>query len=144
MRKALIVGVNHYTRVNCLSGCVNDAYAIDQVLSKNGDGTRNFDTKLITCIDNNNTISRRELKELVSELFSGDSEIALFYFSGHGHVESSGGYIITSECSDGDDGLSMNDMLQIVNESSAKNKIILLDCCNSGAMGNFNQLLRLV
>jgi len=138
MRKALIVGVNYYKTANPLFGCVNDAYAVKSVLDRHSDGTINFGVNLRVAAGVDSLLSRKELKDLVQALFSDDSSIALFYFSGHGHIESTGGYLITSECTDGDDGLPMNELLQIANDSPARNKVIILDCCHSGIAGNPN------
>jgi hypothetical protein len=44
--------------------------------------------------------------------------------------------LITSDCETGDDGLPMSELLIIINESKAKNKIIILDCCHSGEFAN--------
>jgi hypothetical protein len=96
----------------------------------------NFGIKLIAASDASSAITRRALKDQVQELFRDSSEIALLYFSGHGYVESTGGYLITSECNDGDDGLPMDEVLTIVNSSPASNKIIVFDCCHSGAAGS--------
>lgn len=137
-RKALIVGINYYSNVGSLSGCVPDAYSVNSVLSDNSDGTKNFDTILVPAIDENSSISRKRLKGLVEELFSDDNDISLFYFSGHGYIESTGGYLITSECSTGDDGFPMSELLTIINDSKVRNKIVVLDTCYSGAMGNIN------
>ena len=63
-------------------------------------------------------------------------EFALLYFSGHGYIENNGGYLITSECSRGDDGMSLDEVLNIANRSKAKNKIIVLDSCHSGIAGS--------
>lgn len=136
MRKALIVGIDYYENVTCLSGCVNDAYNVKSVLERNGDGSLNFGVNIITASGSSSAIRRRELKETVQELFRDDCEIALFYFSGHGYIESTGGYLITSECKDGDDGFSMDELLTIVNDSKAQNKVIVLDCCHSGIAGS--------
>jgi hypothetical protein len=136
MRKALIVGVDYYDSISNLHGCINDAYGIKTVLDRNSDGTKNFDTIIDISSGPDERIERKELKNRVEELFQDNSEIALFYFSGHGYIESTGGYLITTECKDGDDGLSMNDLLQIANNSPARNKIIILDCCHSGIAGN--------
>ena len=140
MRKALIVGVNFYENISNLPGCVSDAYSVDSVLKDNSDGTRNFDTKLITAVDENSKVTRAELKRIIKELFDDDSDIALFYYSGHGYIESTGGYLVTSDCKDGDDGLPMSELLSIVNNSPAKEKIVIIDTCHSGAMGNPNPL----
>ena len=76
-RKALIVGINYYSNVGTLNGCVADAYSVNSVLSDNSDGTKNFDTKLVTVVDQNSLISRSQLKDLVKELFNDDNEISV-------------------------------------------------------------------
>lgn len=93
MRKALIVGIDFYENVNCLKGCVNDAYAVKSVLERNGNGTINFGVNIITATGQTSAVMRRELKDKVQELFRDASEIALFYFSGHGYIEATGGYL---------------------------------------------------
>lgn len=135
MKKALVVGINHYPNAGPLYGCVNDAYAVSQVLMRHMDGQLNFDVKQITAVDATTAISRKQLKENIISLFADDSEIALFYFAGHGHVEDASGYLVTSECADGDDGLPLEEVLGYANESKAKNKILILDSCYSGAAG---------
>lgn len=137
MRKALIIGINYYKEVSDLNGCVNDAYNVKNVLERNADGTLNFDINLMTAIDEDTIITKNMLKDNIKNLFSGDSEIALFYYSGHGYIESTGGYLVTSECKRGDEGLDLNNLMNIVNDSKAKNKIIILDSCHSGELGNF-------
>ena len=39
MRKALIVGINYYSQIRGLYGCVHDAHAVKGALERNGDGT---------------------------------------------------------------------------------------------------------
>lgn len=136
MRKALIVGIDFYANFNCLNGCVNDAFAVKNVLERHGDGSLNFSVMALTATGASSTINRRELKEKVQLLFRDASDIALFYFSGHGYIESTGGYLITSDCATGDDGFPMDELLTIVNNSKAQNKIIVLDCCHSGIAGS--------
>ena len=138
MRKALIVGINYYGGENDLNGCVNDAYNIKNVLERNADGTLNFDVNLMTAVDEDTIITKSMLKDNIENLFDGDSEIALFYYSGHGYVESTGGYLVTSECHRGDEGLDLNHLMTIANNSRAKNKIIILDSCHSGETLNLN------
>jgi hypothetical protein len=109
------------------------------VLDRHGNRTKNFDInfKVSSCADE--VIEKKSLKNDIEKLFKDDNDIALFYFSGHGYIDTTGGYLITSECKNGDDGLSMNDLLIFVNNSKAKNKIIILDCCHSGEFGNIKQ-----
>lgn len=135
MRKALVVGINYYTSVSPLHGCVNDAHSVKAVLERHADGAVNFSVKLLTGTGPADTVSRLQLKDAVRDLFSGDAETALFYFAGHGFIEVTGGYLITSECTLGDDGLSLNDVLVFANGSAARNKIIVLDSCHSGIAG---------
>mgnify|MGYP001228361061 CR=1 FL=1 len=140
MKKALVVGINFYPNAGHLYGCVNDAYAVSQVLMRHMDGQLNFDVKQVTAVDQQTAVSRKQLKEDITALFADDSEIALLYFAGHGHVEDSGGYLVTSECADGDDGLPLDEVLNFANDSKAKNKIMILDSCYSGAAGTLKSL----
>lgn len=135
MRKALIVGIDYYSSVSHLHGCVNDAHSVKSVLERHTDGSVNFSVKMLSGTGPSDTVTRSELKDAVRDLFAGDSETALFYFAGHGFIEVTGGYLITSECKSGDDGLSLNDVLILANESAAKNKVIILDSCHSGVAG---------
>lgn len=136
MRKALIVGIDHYDHISPLSGCVNDAHSVKNVLERHADGTINFATpKLLTGTSTSDRVERGQLKEAARELFSDDSDIALFYFAGHGYVEDTGGFLCGTECKSGDDGLSLSELMTLASRSPAKNKIILLDSCHSGVMG---------
>ncbi|MBU6158883.1 MAG: caspase family protein [Bacteroidetes bacterium] len=130
MRKALIVGINNYPKAP-LRGCVNDASAFSGIIEANGDGSPNFDVRLVTDVP-----TKSELKGLIIELFSGDCETALLYFSGHGLLDDIGGYIVTPDYKPNDEGVSMDEILTIANDSKAQNRVIILDCCHSGALGS--------
>jgi hypothetical protein len=137
MRKALIVGIDYYSDVGSLSGCVNDANAVADVLSRNADGTVNFTApKVLTATGVHNSISRRELREAIEALFKDDPEIALLYFAGHGYIDDTGGFLCASDCKDGHDGLALGEIMSFARGSSAANKIIILDSCHSGVAGN--------
>lgn len=136
MRKALVVGINYYEHGSPLFGCVDDAHSVKSVLERNSDGTVNFDVKFLTAASPTDAVSKSALKGLIKTLFGDDSEIALFYFAGHGHIEATGGYLLTSDCKSGDDGVPLGDVLAFANNSKAKNKIIVLDSCHSGIAGN--------
>lgn len=138
MRKALVVGVDYYSDISGLHGCVNDAHNVKSVLDRNSDGTINFDVNLLVASGPSDALSRTGLKSNVENLFSDDAEVALFYFAGHGHIETTGGYLCGSDCRSGDDGLSLMDVLTFANNSKAKNKIIVLDSCHSGLAGAMN------
>ena len=140
MRKALCVGIDNYKSIPDLHGCVNDANSVKAVLERNGDGTLNFDVKLLCATSETSFISRGHLKDAVEDLFKSDVEIAVFYYSGHGSFDTTGGYLCTSEISRADDGLSLNDIMGIVSQSKAQNKIVILDSCFSGAIGNHTEM----
>ena len=131
-RIALIVGINYYEHVTQLHGCVNDAYSIENILKRDDGGLVNFDTKLLTASAPNESITRGKLKDSLSQLFSIEAEIALFYFAGHGYMESTGGYLIASDAKRGDEGLSLYEIMTMANKSPATNKVIILDSCHSG------------
>lgn len=133
MKKALIVGINDYPSAP-LHGCVNDANAIGTILESHGDGSPNFGLKLMT--SPSSTITRSVLRESIEQLFTGDPDMALLYFSGHGYIKSTGGYLVTTDAKKYDEGVSMDDVLTLANQSKAKNKVIILDCCHSGALGS--------
>ena len=130
MRKALAIGINNYP-FGPLKGCIGDASAFATTMEKNGDGSPNFSVMLETDVP-----TKAEVKKLISTLFEGDSDIALLYFSGHGTLSATGGYIVTPDAKEHDEGVSMDEILTIANRSKAKDKIIILDCCNSGAFGS--------
>ena len=133
MRKALIIGINNYPSAP-LNGCVKDAIEIANVLEKNSDGSPNFSVKLIT--DPGEAATKRNLREAIEKLFEGTPEVALFYFSGHGLIKSTGGYLVSSDYSSYDEGINMDDILKLANKSKARDKVIILDCCHSGKFGN--------
>lgn len=133
MRKALIVGIDNYPSLP-LDGCVNDANAIANTLERNGDGSPNFSIRLDTSPSAD--ITRSSLREAIEQLFSGEPDMALLYFSGHGFIKSTGGYLVTIDANRYDEGVSMDEILNLANQSKAKNKVIILDCCHSGALGS--------
>ncbi|WP_394866493.1 caspase family protein [Paraclostridium bifermentans] len=133
MKKALIIGLDNYPNAR-LKGCINDAKNISSELARNNDSSPNFECKLIT--DEKNSISKGVLRNEIESLFEGHCDTALLYFSGHGLIKSTGGYIVTPDWCNGDEGISMDSILILANNSHAKNKVIILDCCHSGSFGS--------
>lgn len=132
MRKALIVGIDNYTQCP-LHGCCNDAKHMAQALSCNGDNSPNFSVRL-----HENVSTKAHLRKLIEECFSGDADVALFYYSGHGHIDNVGGYLVTPDFGAHDYGVSLQEVLNIANDSRCKDKIIILDSCYSGFMGSIS------
>lgn len=132
MKKALIVGINDYKQCP-LNGCCNDANVIGTLLSTNDDGSPNFSVKKVTDIS-----TKADLRRQIEECFSGDEDVALFYYSGHGYIDSVGGYLVTPDYTEYDYGVSLQEILSIANKSKCKDKIIILDSCFSGFMGSIS------
>lgn len=129
MRKALIVGINNYPTAP-LHGCINDANSMATVLETHGDGSPNFDVWLEI-----NVPTKSKLKTKIVQLFSGNCDTVFFYFSGHGFLNEIGGYLVTPDHARYDEGISMDEILVLANQSKSQDKIIILDCCHSGALG---------
>lgn len=130
-RKALVVGIDSYGFLS-LEGCVSDSVKIGNLLQRHGNQNPNFDVKrLLSSTDN---ITQGILKEEIDSLFSGAPDTALLYFSGHGFVNNYGGYLVTSDFKKYEEGVSMSEIIRLANQSKAKNKVIILDCCYSGSL----------
>lgn len=155
MRKALIVGVNHYMAdgIQNLSGALNDVDKIANLLKfhKNchgKDNLPNFSCKILKSIplERNATeeemdkgITRSKLQGEIKNLFEDEeSDIALLYFSGHGYESSLGGYLVTQDAKQYQQGVSFNDIMIYANNSSIKEIVIILDCCRSGNLGEIS------
>jgi hypothetical protein len=137
MRKALIVGIDHYAHIKPLSGCVNDAHAVKAILERHADGTVNFVTpRVLTGTGSADIVEKKELKDAVRELFAGDADIALLYFAGHGYLEDTGGFLCAGDCKTGDDGFSLAELMTLASKSNARNKVIILDSCHGGIAGD--------
>ena len=129
-KKALVIGIDEYpsSRLDC---CVNDAKAIASLLERNEDGSKNFDVRLAI-----NVSSKNEIAEVIQTLFSGDDEVALLYFSGHGIAKNDGEYLCTPDFTQSYPGVKLSDISTWIVNSKCKNKIVILDSCFSGGMGN--------
>lgn len=135
-RRALIVGIDYYKHQPSLRGCVNDANSVAKVLRRDEFGNvKNFDCLVSTAAEESSAISCKSLRKDVEELFKFDGEAVLFYFAGHGHIDSADSYLIPSDSESGSDGLSLSSVLSLAHKSKARNKIIILDSCFSGAAG---------
>jgi len=129
---ALLVGIDDYPS-SPLAGCVNDATRMNSLLSRHHDDAPNFECRKM--VAPGESITRPKLKQAVEDLFKRPADVALLFFAGHGTVNNLGGYLVTQDATRYDEGLSMNDVLTMANASPARERIIILDCCHSGALG---------
>ena len=135
MRRALVIGIDSYANVSPLHGCVNDSFAVKAMLDRHADGYVNFGVKHLAAPGPADQIARDELRDAIEALFTGDGEVALLYFAGHGHIESTGGYLCSSDVRTGNDGVPLAEIMIMANKSNIQNRLIILDSCHSGVAG---------
>ncbi len=135
MRRALIVGVDHYGDYP-LSGCIADAQALAGVLRRNSDGSRNWDISLVTSSTDLKAVTRPRLREHLTRLFDNSRGCELlFFFAGHGASTLWGTEFVTQDGVTDSLGVSMDDLLTLANNSPAHSVTLILDCCFSGGAG---------
>lgn len=139
MKRALVIGINDYEKIQPLRGCVNDAKSISMLISKNDDGSRNFDTQTVTS-EGGNKITKKVMKQMLTDLFTPPADMAFFYFSGHGTATNLGGYLCTYETDHLDEGFPVQELLTLINKAPIKEIVVILDCCNSGRLGSIPAL----
>lgn len=136
MKKALLIGINNYPNGNELTGCVEDINSLKSVIERDGDGKVNFHVKLMP-----DEQSSDNAMDAIQELFKDTSDMAMLYFSGHGYVNDTGAEIVFPDnirtTGSYYKGIQMKDIMEIVNASKVRNKIVILDCCHSGNMGKY-------
>ena len=117
MRNALIVGINNYPghELNC---CVNDANEVARLLEYNEDESRNF--SIIKLLDEQATYDN--ILDKLAEVFSDDSDVSLFYFSGHGFDDKNDGKICTIDYKLNITGFRLEQFLSISVNLNAKIK----------------------
>ena len=137
MKKALLIGINKYPAGNELLGCVEDINRLENAIARNGDKSLNFEVFKMPDVQ-----SSRVVMEKIKELFNGNCDTALLFFSGHGFVNETGAEIVMPDSilDSGQyyKGIQMKDIMEVVNKSRVRNKIIILDCCHSGSMGRYD------
>lgn len=143
MRRALIIGINDYN-FGHLNGCVEDANRMHHMLSTNEDENNpfNFECSLLTS-DQDEKITKPLLSEAIEHLLDDDTgtiEVALLYFAGHGYENNLDGYLVTPDASKYNEGYRMADLMKLVKQSMVQEVVIILDCCHSGHLGNFEKL----
>ncbi len=133
-RRAVVVGIDEYA-YSPLAGCVNDAEAVASLLSEHADGSPNFSVKSMTAPAGE--VTTASLRKALKELFGNgaDCDVALFYFSGHGTENDLGGYVVTQDAKEYDEGVSLAEVLTLANDSAARERIVVLDSCHAGHLG---------
>lgn len=127
MLKALIIGVSDYTsiRQHDLPFCKNDIHAIRDALML---GLK-ADRENIVAFGESGLVTGTEFLYALNNLILSTEadDTVIFYFSGHGGSLSDGHYLILS-----DTITKTKDIIEILEKTPAKNKVVILDCCMSG------------
>ncbi len=107
-----------------------------RLLAKHADGSPNFDCRSLTAPPD--AVGRKELRNAIVDLLAHEADVALFHFSGHGMIKDLGGYLVTQDAEQYDEGVEMDEVVEWANEATKRIRevIVLLDCCHSGAIGS--------
>jgi hypothetical protein len=142
VRKALLVGMNHYPNPrNELPSCENDASRFHELLVANyGFPAENCRLVLSQAADpstppEQNAASKRNVLGHLDWLFSGlnDGDIAVFYYSGHGYRTNKDGVMRDCICLY-DDFLFGNEFSALTGGLPGGILSVMLDSCFSGGM----------
>ena len=138
MKRALLVGIDHYDGFGSLDGCVNDVNALEALLSRNEDNSPNFDCQKRTSLTGG--VTRDELLGDLDGLLDAAADVALLYFAGHGAGTGTDVALVTRDGTPATPGIAFSEILAKVAGSGVREVILILDCCFSGAAGGIPQL----
>ncbi|QFZ19582.1 caspase family protein [Saccharothrix syringae] len=135
MRRALLVGIDRYDHTSDLGGCENDAHALQPLLSRNEDNSRNLDCRSLI-----GRVTRDELLAAVQQLLAPGADFALLYFAGHGRPVSGDVALATTDGQGNTPGVRFGEILEFVKNSPVSEVVVILDCCFSGGAGTVSLL----
>lgn len=134
-RWGLIVGVNHYedATIADLRYSINDAHSLYALLISRPDCYERDRLRLLTA-----QVTRRDILKSLHEqaAAAATGDLLLFYFAGHGHVIDGESYLLSSNTVSTrmlpDTAIPLRRVKEIMQRSSARAKIIILDACHLG------------
>ncbi|MGG6242379.1 caspase family protein [Nodosilinea sp. AN01ver1] len=148
-RDALVVGINTYQYLPELQAPAQDAESVARCLESFGEcRVVRLPEAIIhqkPAVSQRSAVTTAVLEEALIKLFkpAGKTipQTAIFYYSGHGLQRQAGiqeGYLATSDANPaaGHYGLSLHWLRRLLQESPVRQRVILLDCCNSGEFFN--------
>ena len=135
-RYALLVGISKYPEaLNPLPSAVRDVDALQEVLTNPEiGGFAESEVEVLKDVDE--TAIRRGISRLFANRDRDD--LLLFYFSGHGVTDSLNDFYLTGTSTDQNDLLSSAVPSDYIHRAmnqlgGSRRKVIILDCCHSGA-----------
>ena len=136
-RYALLIGTQHYDSDKTLEelpAVQHDLQQMEQALSDRGQFT-----SIISRLD----LTRQQMIKEVESFFgvARNGDMVLFYFSGHGltSVDDKTLYLAGTDAEQAHvsaGGLNTSELWLALNQSSASQRLVLLDCCFSGTFGD--------
>src|SRR3990172_1317041 len=154
-KDALVIGINNYNNpFKKLNAPANDAEDIRKLLKQYGKFNvltpmpMGLNDNNEPCIKKDGIVTTNMLENAIGKLFnpkgSNIPEMALLFFSGHGlRKEKSGiteGFLAASDTNkSGNWGVSLDWLRKLLCQSPVRQQVILLDCCYSGEILNFEE-----
>lgn len=148
-RDALVVGIDCYQHLPNLQAPARDAESVAQCFENFGECRVLRMPEVIRAqkpaVHHQGLVTTQMLETALIRLFkpAGKNvpQTAIFYYSGHGLQRNAGiqeGYLATSDANPatGNYGLSLHWLRRLLQESPVRQRVILLDCCNSGEFFN--------
>ncbi len=148
-RDTLIVGINTYQHLPSLGAPAKDAESVARCLESFGECRVMRMPEAIRnqkpTVSQQAIVTTKMLEEGLIRLFkpAGKNipQTAIFYYSGHGLQRNAGiqeGYLATSDVNPamGHYGLSLYWLRRLLQESPVRQRVVILDCCNSGELLN--------
>lgn len=146
-RYALLVGVNAYVspKMSPLRFCVSDAELLADVLRQRC-GYAADDVVLLADRQPTERLPTREniQRHLTSLLLKAEhGDTVLVFFAGHGGIVAGGSSLCPTDFDPANSGLTgvrVDHVRDLMHASKAAQKLLVLDCCHSGATGRGMQL----
>lgn len=136
MKKALIIGIEHY-RDSPLYGCIADAERVAEALVFNCDEEKkkNFECRLLISNEHKENITRSVLRKELQKFLKKKAKTGLLYFAGHATTNDLEGYFRTQEAENHDPGIPFSEVIKMINASPIPDLIVVIDACHSGGLG---------
>jgi TIR domain/Caspase domain len=120
---ALIIGINHYTKIPSLDTAINDAKAVDKVLREK------YDFKTTLLIDANRDEILTAMNELLAKLTENDN--LLIYYAGHSELDKVNGrgywLPVDADADKSSNWISTAKIKDILNTMSARQILVIAD-----------------
>jgi hypothetical protein len=130
VKRALLVGIDHYDRFADLQGCINDVRAVANLLDEHADGSPNFAGKTLA---DPGGITADRLRDGIARLSAPGVDVALLYFAGHGLRRNNDLVLVTSDGTEASPGVTLTEVMgSIADQRVVREVVIILDCCFSG------------